>query len=235
MHIETNDFASLKEIIFKEVGIKDIDDLKSHENYRKFDYVRFFECIDDVIGAAKEEDKAYFAKLKEAMDHCRDYSDIASTLEELDNEKSIILREQSECSSVKNKNMVRSVFKSGMGVLNIGKVVYDTPKTSLIANSVFYAIAAVAVLLLVIVGNGNMSRLPLPMFILAGFWLVNFIEVARKLGPYEDACEKEAELSEKYSKLTSKINETEDKGASSKKEAYICYRDLSKWEENGKG
>ena len=229
MYIDTSDFASLKEIIFKEGGIKDINDLKSHENYVNLDYVNFFERIDKVISAAKEEDKAYFTKLKETMGYCRDYTDAAATLEKLENEKRTLSRKQDECSDIKSRNTVKSVYVFRINHRTIArKTAYDSPKSAMIAVCVYSLILAALALLIVFAGNASITLLPVLMFLIAIYWLVGFIESASKLGPYEDACDEEIELFKKCGELAPKIQEADEKVTYLKREAYMCYRDLNK-------
>lgn len=229
MYIDTSDFASLKEIIFKEGGISDINDLKSHENYANLDYVNFFESIDKVISAAKEEDKAYFTKLKETMEYCRDYTDAAATLEKLENEKRTLSRKQDECSDIKSRNTVKSVYVFRINHRTIArKTAYDSPKSAMIAVCVYSLILAALALLIVFAGNASITLLPVLMFLIAIYWLVGFIESASKLGPYEDACDEEIELFKKCGELAPKIQEADEKVTYLKREAYMRYRDLNK-------
>lgn len=226
MYIDTSDFASLKEIIFKEGNIESIEDLKDHTNYKNLSYDRFFGVIDNVISSANEEDKAYFVKLKEAFEYCRNYKDTEVTLEKLDGVRAALSRKQSECDRIKTKNMVRSVYRFGR--FHQRMVAYDPPMKAMVAYTVYCVILAGVFFLLWLKGSKDMSSLPYPMGFIALLWLYGFLTAALKLKPYEAACDKELEISKKYSELTPKINEFEDKAAAYKREAYMCYRDLNK-------
>ncbi len=229
MSMKTNDLAELKSFIFNKGNIHDLEDLKYHENYANLDYVNFFESIDKVISAAKEEDKAYFTKLKETMEYCRDYTDAAATLEKLENEKRTLSRKQDECSDIKSRNTVKSVYVFRINHRTIArKTAYDSPKSAMIAVCVYSLILAALALLIVFAGNASITLLPVLMFLIAIYWLVGFIESASKLGPYEDACDEEIELFKKCGELAPKIQEADEKVTYLKREAYMCYRDLNK-------
>jgi len=224
MYIDTNDFASLKEIIFKEGGIKDINDLKSHENYANLDYVNFFDTIDKVISAAEPEDKEYFKNLKSAFEKCKEYQETADELAELEKERSGLSAERSECDKIKSKNTVKTVYR--LGVFHSRRLVEEPPKDALRNSLLTGVVDALMIAFLLSKGVHHSQYGSGLIVVLIMLWGLRFINIVSKYKPYYDACAKEEELSKKYDELTPGIDALDEKVSSLKREAHLAYREV---------
>ena len=223
MSIDTSDFASLKEIIFKEGGIKDIDDLKSHESYANLDYVRFFDTIDKVISAAEPEDKEYFIKLKDLFERCKAYQDTADDLGKIEDERKALSAERSKCDKIKNKSTVKTVYR--LGIFGRRHVEED-PGSALKNHLASGVLFALMIAFLVVKGVSRSTNGSLIICLIILFWGITMIDIIRKIKPYYEACDKEEELAKKYSELTPGIEELEEKATLLKREAHLAYREV---------